>query len=79
MTHYVWLNTITGKFSQSWTVGDKYIYPTEPGKPMQIPHEAQKSLEAAAMEARSLPEHRLIKFECLNDPEFTFWSNFKLK
>ena len=60
---YVWLNIQTGKFSDSWKLSDNWI--------------TEEKLLAMAKDAA--PEWKLIKYLCLNQPDFEFFNLMTIK
>ena len=60
---YCWLNLHTGKFSASW---------------------GQKEMDIVNTDSKLLSEARqrgsvIIEYRCINDPEFEFYQQMKLK
>ena len=64
MKQYVWLNVITGEFSNSWSEEDHIKY--------------AKYFPELLKEAEKT-NHKLIEYTCLNDNKFTFYNQMKLK
>ena len=65
--NYVWLDLITGNFSNSW----------------QIDNIVTNSMMKDMIESSSKPPNsrnwKLIKYECLNDPEFKLYNKMRLR
>ena len=61
----VWLNIVTGEFSNSWQSGGLYDinYPS-----------FEEECKAASERG-----YKLIEYKCLNDPDFELYSQMKLR
>jgi hypothetical protein len=60
---YIWFNIQTGEFSNAWT------------------HEEMIHCGSSTLieDSGKSPEYKLIKFECLNDPAFTFSNQMSVR
>lgn len=65
MKRYVWLNLLTGEFSNSWTDED-----------MKFTNDA---IETLNKDKDKFEGWKLIEFNCISDPEFTFTRHMKLR
>ena len=67
MKRFVWLNTTTGEFSNSWT-------------PIDCDEFQNPLTEEEKNQINSANENwYLIEYECLNDKDFSFNKNFRLR
>jgi hypothetical protein len=64
MKKYAWLNMDDGTFSDSWSEEDHKKYLTEGD---------------IAKHALEYPQHKLIEYTCLTDPNFEFIHHMKLR
>lgn len=60
---YVWLNMNTGEFSNSWSQEEHDSCTTPPEELLSDEHDGWK----------------LIKYECVNDPDFQFYNLMRLR
>lgn len=61
--HYVWVNLNDGHFSNSWNITE---YP-------------EHVIDEVAKQHSPEDGWKLIKYECVNDPNFVFYNQMKLK
>lgn len=66
-TRYMWLNPVTGEFSDSWKKDDFTDSITE------------LVIETSKKEDSVRSGFKLIEYKCLNDDNFEFTKHFKLK
>lgn len=64
---YVWLNLVTGEFSNSWSEEDHFIYYSD------------SVFGKEQLEKARAGHWVLIKYECINDPTFELYRQMKLK
>jgi len=66
-TRYVYLNPEKGTFSNSWTQAEQDMYSKDPEINEKLLKEAKEK------------GYKIIKYECLNDDDFEFFNQMKLR
>lgn len=80
MEKYVWLNTVTGEFSNSFEAKDLGMVNGKlEGFIKEALEESKKEIEENKGILSEKTAYKLIKYECLNDDNFDFNNYMKLR